>query len=316
MLARLYEPPTSEVSLRAFVTGATGFIGQQLVRALLARGDQVVALVRDVERARQVLGAVRFAQGNPADPDRYADALKGCQAVFHLAGEPLLGRRWSPEHKRAIRESRVAGTRGLVEAIARSGERPVLVSASAVGYYGARGDEPLDEAAAPGGDFLAKVCADWEAEAQKAEDLTRCARVRIGVVLGLEGGALQQMLTPFRLFVGGTLGSGRQVVSWIHQSDLVALFLWLLGVDVRGPVNATAPNPVTMRELSKSLGRALHRPSAVPIPSFAVKAALGEAALAVLDGQKVLPRAALSRGFTFQFETLDAALADLVGRGE
>lgn len=302
--------------MRAFVTGATGFVGQQLVRALLARGVQVVALARDVDRARQVLGAVRFAQGSPAEPDRYVEALKGCQAVFHLAGEPLLGHRWSPEHKRAIRESRISGTRGLVEAIARSGERPVLVSASAVGYYGARGDDALDEAAAPGDDFLAKVCVDWEAEAQRAEALTRCARVRIGVVLGLEGGALQQMLTPFRLFVGGTLGSGHQYVSWIHQSDLIALFLWLLNTDVSGPVNATAPNPVSMRELSRALGRALHRPSVLPIPSLAVRLALGEAAQAVLDGQKVLPRAALSRGFAFQFDTVDAALADLVGRGE
>lgn len=302
--------------MRVFVTGATGFIGQQLVRSLLARGDQVVALARDVDRARQILGAVRFAEGTPANPERYAEALKGCQAVFHLAGEPLLGRRWSPEHKRAIRESRVAGTRGLVEAIARSGEQPVLVSASAVGYYGASGDEVLDESSGPGNDFLARVCADWEAEAAKAEDLTRCVRVRIGVVLGLEGGALRQMLTPFRFFAGGTLGSGRQYVSWIHQSDLLALFLWLLSTDIRGVVNATAPHPVTMRELSRALGRALHRPSLVPIPSLAVKIALGEASGAVLDGQRVLPKAALAHGFAFRFDTLDAAMADLVGRGE
>jgi uncharacterized protein (TIGR01777 family) len=302
--------------VRAFVTGATGFVGQQLVRSLLARGDQVVALVRDVDRARKVLGAVRFAEGSPANPERYFEALKGCQAVFHLAGEPLLGRRWSAEHKRAILDSRVDGTRGLVEAIRQSGERPILLSASAVGYYGARGEEPLDESAAPGDDFLARVCAAWEAEAVKAEGLTRCVRVRLGVVLGLEGGALQQMLAPYRLFVGGTLGSGRQYVSWIHQSDLIALLLWLLDTDVGGAVNATAPHPVTMRELSHALGRALHRPVVLRLPSLAVRLALGEAAGAVLDGQRVLPRAALAKGFKFHFETVDAALADLVGRGE
>jgi uncharacterized protein len=302
--------------VRAFVTGATGFIGQQLVRSLLARGDEVVALVRDVERARALLGAVRFAEGSPADPERYAEALRGCDAIFNLAGEPLLGRRWSTAHKREVLASRVEGTRGLVEAIRRSGERPAVVSASAVGYYGARGDEELDEAAGPGDDFLARVCVAWEAEAAKAEALSRCARVRIGVVLGLEGGALQQMLTPFRLFVGGTLGSGRQYVSWIHQQDLIALFLWLLAWDVRGVVNATAPQPVTMRDFSLALGRALHRPALVPIPSLAVKLALGEASGAVLDGQRVVPRAALAKGFRFHFETVDRALADLVGRGE
>ncbi len=302
--------------MRAFVTGATGFIGQQLVRSLLARSDEVVALVRDVDRARVVLGAVRFVEGSGANPERYFEALRGCQAVFNLAGEPLLARRWSEDHKSAILRSRVDATRGLVEAIRRSGEHPTLVSASAVGYYGSRGAQELDETAEPGSDFLAQVCVAWEAEAKKAEALTRCVRVRLGVVLGLEGGALRRMLTPFRLFVGGALGNGRQYVSWIHQGDLIALFLWLLRSEAGGVVNATAPHPVTMREFSRALGHAMHRPALVPLPAFAVKIALGEASGAVLDGQKVLPRAALAHGFRFHFETVDAAMADLVGRGE
>jgi uncharacterized protein (TIGR01777 family) len=293
--------------MRIAVTGATGFIGKRIVERLLGRGDDVVAVTRDADRARPLLpssvGLVTWKE--------MAQALTEVDAAIYLAGDPVIGR-WSEAKKQRIRGSRIEGTRQLVEALRQSRAR-VLVSASAVGYYGAHGDEELDEQSPPGSDFLAEVCQAWEAEAMTFSGPTRRAvSIRTGVVLGRGGGALQQMVTPFKLFGGGPVGSGKQWTSWIHLDDLVSLYLFAID-DARaeGPLDGTAPNPTTMKELAAALGRALHRPSWLPVPSFAVKAMFGEGATVVLDGQRVLPRRPLALGFQFRFPKLDEAMADL-----
>jgi hypothetical protein len=291
--------------MRIAVTGATGFIGRAIVERLLARGDDVLAITRDVDRARPHLpSSVGLA------------AWEGLQvaeidAAIHLAGDPVVGR-WSETKKQAIRASRVDGTRRLVAALHKSRAR-VLVSSSAVGYYGPHGDEELDEDSPAGKDFLAEVCQAWEAEAQAFSGVARrTVCVRTGVVLGKGGGALAKMVTPFKLFGGGPVGSGKQWTSWIHLHDLVSLFLFALDdARAQGAINATAPNPCTMKELAAALGRALHRPSWLPVPAAAVRAMFGEGATVLLDGQRVLPRRAQALGFQFRFADLDQAMADL-----
>lgn len=300
--------------MRVFVTGATGFIGLKLVAALASRGDSVVALTRSAVKGRSKLPlAASVVEGEVARPSAWMDAIEGCDAVVNLAGEPVAGRRWTPEVKRRIHDSRVLGTRSLVDAILRSRSPPLLLNASAVGIYGARGDEEIDETAPHGSDYLASVCAAWESEAMRAEARTRVAILRIGPVLGEEGGALAKMVLPFKLFAGGALGSGRQWISWIHLDDLVGLVLHALSTPaVKGPLNATAPHPVTMKEFARALGRTLDRPSWARVPGFALRVALGEAAEVVLDGQRVLPRRALSFGYRFGYETVEVALGSLL----
>jgi hypothetical protein len=303
-------------TVRILITGATGFIGSHLVRRLLAEGHAVVALTRHVEGARRVLPArCECHTWNPAASPEAA-VLRGADAVVHLAGEGIADRWWTPARKQAIRESRVTGTRALVRALAAlpAAARPAtLLTASAIGYYGDRGDEELDEHSAPGSDFLGEVCTGWESEARAAEELgTRVAVIRIGVVLGKDGGALQKMLLPFRFGFGGRLGSGRQWMSWIHLDDLVGLFAFAIGhTEVRGVLNGVAPAPVTNAEFTAVLGRVLHRPAVLPVPAFALRLALGEMAVMLLASQRVLPRAAERRGFKFRYPEIGPALADL-----
>ena len=290
--------------MRIAVTGATGFIGRRLVERLLARGDDVVVVTRDADRARPLLPSSVGLVG-------WDEPIADVDAGMHLAGDPVVGR-WSADKKERIRSSRVDGTNRFVKALHKSRAR-VLVSASAVGFYGPHGDEELDEDSPPGRDFLAEVCQAWEASAQTFAGVARRAvMIRTGVVLGKGGGALAKMVTPFRAFGGGPVGSGKQWTSWIHLDDLISLYLFALD-DARctGPINGTAPNPVTMKELAAALGRALHRPSWLPVPQLAVRALFGEGATVLLDGQRVLPRRALSLGFSFAFPTVDAALANL-----
>jgi uncharacterized protein len=291
--------------MRIAVTGATGFIGRKMVERLLARGDDVVVVTRDVDAARRRLPS-------SVELVAWGDSLSDVDAGINLAGEPVVGGRWSDERKERIRASRIDGTRKLVAALHKSRAR-VLVSASAVGYYGPHGDEELDEDSPAGQDFLAQVCQAWEAETSAFAGVARRAvMIRTGVVLGAGGGALQKMVTPFKLFGGGPVGSGKQWTSWIHLDDLISLYLFALD-DARagGPLDGTAPNPVTMKELAAALGRALHRPSWLPVPSPAVQLMFGEGATVLLDGQRVLPKRALALGFQFRFANLDAALADL-----
>ncbi|MCS6901898.1 MAG: TIGR01777 family oxidoreductase, partial [Myxococcales bacterium] len=243
--------------------------------------------------------------------------IEGATAVIHLAGEPVLAGRWSDEHKRRVRNSRIESTRLLVEAMRTAKVKPAaFLCASAVGYYGGReGDEELDEESSPGEDFLARVVRDWEAAADRATALgIRVVKLRIGLVLGENGGLLGKMVPLFRKFVGGPVGSGRQVLPWIHIDDTVGLILFALDrPDIQGPLNVTAPSPVTMEEFCHQLGRALRRPSLLRVPAPLLRLALGEAADPMLSGQKALPRVALRQGYVFRHPTLPSALADLFG---
>lgn len=305
--------------MRVAVTGATGAIGSALVRELLGRGDEVVAFSRDPERARERLGAqVEAARwADPSGEPAPAEVLSGCEAVAHLLGEPV-AQRWSDAAKARIRDSRVLGTRNLVAGIRAADPRPgVLVSQSAIGWYGARGDQPLDESEPPGGDFLARVVADWESEARAAAELgVRVAMMRTGVVLSESGGALAKMLPPFKLGVGGPVAGGRQYVPWVHIDDVVGAIVCALDDDrVRGPVNVTAPEPVTNRELSKALGRVLRRPAVMPVPAFALRLLYGEMGSIVTTGARVVPARLAELGYRFRRPDLDDALRAATGRG-
>ncbi len=288
------------------VTGSTGLVGSALVRALVADGHTVRPLVR---RAARGDGEVQW---DPAAGQIDVGGLAGVEAVVHLAGENVAGRRWNAEFKQRLLESRTRGTRLLCDALAGLYPRPrVLCSASAVGYYGDRGDEPVDEASPPGGGFLAHVCQEWEAATAAARAAgIRVVNLRIGVVLDTGGGALQQMLTPFRLGVGGVIGSGRQVISWIVLEDLVSVIQFAITREgLSGPVNAVAPEPATNRELTKTLGRVLGRPTLLPMPAFAARLAFGEMAdEMLLGGARVEPKALADAGFFFAFPQLEAAL--------
>ncbi|HET7788423.1 MAG TPA: TIGR01777 family oxidoreductase [Myxococcales bacterium] len=277
--------------MRVLVAGASGLIGSALCAALRARGDEAVGLPR--------FGTAPWS-------------AEGADAVVNLAGASVAGKRWSPAYKREILDSRVLTTRALVDAIAGAQRKPrVLVNASAVGYYGGRGDEVLEESAGPGADFLADVSQRWEAEARKAP--VRSVQVRTGVVLSKTGGALASMLPPFKAFVGGPVGSGRQWFPWIHLDDEVAGILFCIDRDsLRGPVNFAAPGILTMKDFARALGRALHRPSWAPVPAGALKILLGEFAAALLEGQRAVPRKLLDSGFRFRFPEVDPALADVL----
>ncbi len=301
--------------MRVVVDGATGLIGSALVRRLLADGDDVTALVRNPAAAAGRLPGARLVAWDPMAAEAPADALAECEAVVHLAGEPIADRAWGGEQKRRIRDSRVVGTRNLVAAMRRAPRRPrVLVSGSAIGYYGDRGDELLDESSAPGDDFLARLCQDWEREAVAAEDLgVRVVRVRTGVVLANEGGAFPRLVAPFRFFVGGPLGSGRQWMSWIHLDDEIGLILHALRDDrVAGPLNAVAPSPVRNSAMAHAIGRLLGRPALLPAPAFALRLLLGERVQLLLDSQRVAPRAALAAGYAFRYSELEPALRSLL----
>ncbi len=277
------------------ITGASGFIGQRLLARLLRDGHSLHAIGRS--RPGGPAG-VRFSNWDAGKSAVPAESIEGADAIVHLAGEPV-GQRWNDDVKKRIRDSRVLGTRAIVEAVSKLQQRPqTIVCASAIGYYGDRADEILDEQSGIGQGFLSEVCGQWEAEARAAGNLgLRVVLTRTGIVLGREGGALKQMLPPFRLGVGGPTGSGKQWMSWIHLDDLIEAIVFSLGnVNVFGPVNATAPNPVRNEEFTKALGTALGRPAIVHTPVFALKLMLGEAAEVVLASQRVVPKASAGRG--------------------
>ena len=299
--------------MKITLTGGTGFIGRRVVKRLLAEGHSVHLLVR---HARTGFGpGVECSLWNAYTIDPAPSSLAGADAVIHLAGEPV-GQRWTPSTKRRIRDSRVEGTRRLVEAMSRASPHPpVLLCASAVGIYGPRGDEILTESSAPGQGFLSEVCVEWERTAREAEKLgVRVVNLRTGMALAEEGGALAQMLTPFRWGVGGQVALGGQWVPWIHIEDLVSLIVFLLKrSELDGPVNATSPNPVTNSEFTKHLSAVLHRPALLTVPAFALHTIYGEMAEIILGSQRVLPQAAQAAGFEFRYPSLRLALQNLLG---
>jgi len=299
--------------MKITITGATGLIGTRLVRALQARGDEVTVLSRSPQSAAAALGVEAIGWDSLSEPAP-ADALSGRDAVIHLAGEPV-AQRWTDESKKAIRDSRELGTRNLVAGIAAAQPRPtVLVSSSAVGYYGKHGDELIDEQSAPGSDFLAEVCVAWEHEAAAAEALgLRVAMIRTGIVLDASGGALKTMLPPFKAGVGGPVAGGKQYMPWIHADDIVGLYLAALDDEAwSGPINGTAPNPATNAAFSKTLGRVLHRPSLFPVPAFVIRARYGDMAELVTEGQRAIPAAAIANGYKFNEPELEHALASVI----
>ena len=296
--------------MRVFLTGATGLIGRALSASLCGDGHEVVALSRGASPAGLPAGS-RAVLGDPAVPGAWQDELSRCDACVNLAGEPVAAGRWTEERRRRIRDSRVNATRNLAGVIAGGGPT-VLVSGSAIGYYGPRGDEVLDESSPPGDDFLARVAVEWEEAASQAARRARVVLVRTGIVLAAEGGALPKLALPFRLLAGGPVGDGRFWQSWIHLADQVGILrLALEDPAASGPVNATAPDPVRNRDLARTMGRVLHRPSLLATPAFAVRAALGEMAEVVLASQRVVPRVALSLGYRFRWPALEPALRDL-----
>ena len=296
--------------MRVAVTGGTGFLGGALVERLRGDGHTVTVLTRGPSGA----GRVHWDPEAPAG--EWTSALDGSDAVINLAGDSIAGGRWTARRKALIRDSRVKSTRALVSAI-RAARRPpqVFVSGSATGIYGSRGDEPLTEDSAPGSDFLGSVGIEWEREALAAASVTRVVLARTGLALDTSGGALPQIARPFYFFAGGPLGSGQQYMSWIHRDDWVELIRWSLSnTAVTGPLNATAPNPVTNREFASTLGRVLRRPGRVPTPAFALRLALGEMAEALLlSGQRVVPARAQSLGFAFRYPLLEPALRAAFG---
>jgi uncharacterized protein (TIGR01777 family) len=310
-------------ALRVTVTGATGLIGRALVGALQDRGALVTVLARDPARAAARLDSAGLAPAEIVGWDLLnepapAPALAGRDAVVHLAGEKV-AQRWTLRAKEAIRDSRVIGTRQLLAGLSQAEERPaVLLSASAIGYYGSHGEEPLDEEAPAGEDFLARLCVAWEAEAAKASQLgVRVVRLRTGVALDPDDGALAQMLPPFRLGVGGPVAGGRQYVSWIHRDDLIGIATAAIA-DERwlGPINATAPSPCTNRDFSRALGRVLNRPAFLPVPGVALRLLYGEMAEVVTTGARVVPAKALVLGYEFRHPHLLEALRSLLASGE
>ncbi len=303
--------------MRVLITGATGSLASELADALLARGDEVVGLTRDPTRARSSNPTITWHGWRPTTERPPAAALQGVDGVVNLIGESL-DQRWTDDAKQRIRESRERATKNLVDAISAADPRPrALVSQSAVGYYGDRGEAIVDESAPPGTSFDAQVCVAWEASARDAEEVgVRVAVTRTGLVMNPDHGLLKQLLLPFKLGLGGPIAGGAQYMSWIHLQDEVRVLLWALdGEGLSGTYNATSPNPVTNREFSKSLGRVLGRPAVLPIPKLALKARLGDELGEIASrGQRVVPRRALDAGFEFRHPELEPALRDLLRR--
>lgn len=302
--------------MKIAIAGATGFVGSRLVPQLQAQGHQVIILTRSPQQASNRFGQAQIVGYNPLKSGEWQQSISGCDAVINLAGEPIAEKRWTPAQKRSILDSRQLGTQKIVEAIDLATIKPqVLINASAIGYYGTSETSKFDETSPAGTDFLAEVCAAWETAAQAVTaNGTRVVILRLGIVLGENGGVLGKMLAPFSAFVGGPIGSGNQWFSWIHRDDVVKLIIAALNdTKMQGVYNATAPNPTTMTEFAQTLGTVMNRPSWLPVPNFALEAMLGEGAIVVLQGQQVVPTRTLAQGFNFQYSTLKPALTAILG---
>jgi uncharacterized protein len=301
--------------MKIVIAGGSGFLGTALSRELTGHQHAVTILTRQQNPPHRLPG-VAYTHWTPnGQSGPWATALDGADAVVNLAGESIAAKRWSAAQKEKLRQSRLLATRSLTAAVREIARPPwVLISGSAVGYYGDRGTETITEVSPPGHDFLAQLAREWEAAADEIAHLTRVALIRTGIVLDKHEGALPRMLPPFKMFVGGPLGAGTQYMPWIHRDDWVRIVAWALSHEgARGPLNATAPNPVTNAEFSKALGRALHRPSLLPAPAFALRLMLGEMADALLlGGQRALPVRATDLGFSFRYAVIDEALENVL----
>jgi len=296
--------------MKLVIAGATGFIGSPLCDKLIEQGHSLILLSRSPSPGTFSPNK-KWITWNPPSGGAWEQAIDGTDGIINLAGEPIAAKRWTQTQKERIRSSRIDATRALVAAIAKAKQKPrFLINGSAVGYYGPRGEESITEESWPGTDFLSRTCVEWEEEAKKAEGYgVRVVRLRTGIVLGKNGGALAKMVPPFKFFVGGPLGSGKQWMSWIHLDDEIGLIVFLVNhPTASGPINATAPNPVTMKEFCKTLGGVLHRPSWAPVPAFALRLLLGEMADILLTGQRVLPAKTQGLGYGFKYPDLRQAL--------
>jgi uncharacterized protein (TIGR01777 family) len=301
--------------MKILITGGTGFVGGQLSSRLIQDGNEVTILTRSLKGSGEAPRGISYLQGDPTQKGAWQEAIKNHDAVINLAGASIFAK-WTEEHKKAIRESRVSTTRNIVEGIPSHPQKQfTLLSTSAVGYYGFCGDEEITETSPNGNDFLARIASEWEGEALKAQEKgARVVITRFGIVLGEKGGALGQMIPLFKKFIGGPIGNGKQWFSWVHIKDLAEAFVFLMKhPEISGPVNVCAPNPVRNRDLAKALGKALHRPSFMPAPGFMIKLVLGEFGSVILEGQRVIPKRFLDSGFTFQYPDIDKALRTIVG---
>jgi uncharacterized protein (TIGR01777 family) len=300
--------------MKVLISGGTGFVGAQLTSRLIKDNYEVTILSRSAKPTGEIPKGISYLQGDPTQQGSWQEAIKNHDAVINLAGASIFAK-WTEEHKKAIRESRVSTTRHIVEGIPSHPQKQfTFFSTSAVGYYGFCGDEELTEESPHGDDFLARIASEWEGEALKAKEMgTRVVITRFGIVMGEKGGALGQMIPLFKKFIGGPIGSGRQWFSWVHIKDLAEAFVFLMKhPEISGPVNVCAPNPVRNRDLAKALGKALRRPSFMPAPAFMIKLVLGEFGSVILEGQRVIPKRLLDSGFAFQYPEVDKALQEIV----
>jgi uncharacterized protein (TIGR01777 family) len=304
--------------MKILITGGTGFIGSFLTTRLILEGHKVSVLIRDEKFVKTGSPDVFLIPGDPTVPGPWQQPIKNYDAIINLAGASIFSR-WTAEQKKSIRESRVNSTRNIVDAMdASSGKAVTLLSASAVGYYGFHGDEEVTENMPPGVDFLATIAQEWEEEALRAQQKgVRVCITRFGIVLGADGGVLGQMVPLFKNFIGGPIGNGEQWFSWVHVDDLTEAFSFLLKhPELSGPFNVCSPKPVRNKELAKTIGKALHRPSLMPMPGFMVRSVLGEFGSVILKGQKVIPRRLLENGYDFKYQDIDKAIVSIVVRGK
>jgi uncharacterized protein (TIGR01777 family) len=302
--------------MKILITGGTGFVGTQLTSRLIQDRHEVTILTRSLKGAKGSSPGISYLEGDPTKKGPWQEAIKNHDAIINLAGASIFSK-WTDEHKKAIRESRVSTTQNIVEGIpSHPSKKITLLSTSAVGYYGFTKDEELVEDSPPGNDFLARIAVEWEGEALKAREKgARVVTTRFGIVLGEKGGALSQMIPLFKKYIGGPIGTGKQWFSWIHIKDLAEAFTFLLKhPEILGPVNVCSPNPVRNKDLAKALGKALHKPSFMPAPGFMIKLVLGEFGSVILEGQRVIPRRLLEKGFNFQYPDIEKALESIVGQ--
>jgi uncharacterized protein (TIGR01777 family) len=302
--------------MKILITGGTGFVGTQLTSRLIQDKKEVTILTRSIKKSDKVPEGISYLEGDPTKKGPWQEAIKEHDAIINLAGASIFSK-WTEEHKKEIRESRVSTTQNIVKGIPSHAEKNItLFSTSAVGYYGFCGDEERTEDSPPGNDFLARIAVEWEGEALRAREKgARVVITRFGIVMGEKGGVLSQMMPFFKKYIGGPIGSGKQWFSWVHIKDLAEAFVFLLKrPEISGPVNVCSPNPVRNRDLAKALGKVLHRPSFLPAPGLMVKLVLGEFGSVILEGQKVIPRKLLENGFVFQYPDIDKALQSIVGK--